>query len=71
MTWAFWRSLSYGQASATRYEIACVSADFDLGLTLGFLGSGGIQVLGLGVADDTFGRGLWGAVLAAQTAGAA
>ncbi|MFB7615821.1 MFS transporter [Kitasatospora sp. NPDC056181] len=32
--------------------------------------AGGIQVLGLGVADDTFGRGLWGAVLAAQMAGA-
>ncbi|MFG2903908.1 MFS transporter [Kitasatospora sp. NPDC048286] len=32
--------------------------------------AGGVQVLGLGVADDTFGRGLWGAVLAAQMAGA-
>ncbi|MFJ8791768.1 MFS transporter [Streptomyces sp. NPDC102462] len=32
--------------------------------------AGGVQVLGPGIADDTFGRGLWGAVLAAQMAGA-
>jgi MFS family permease len=32
--------------------------------------AGGVQVLGPVVADDTFGRGLWGAVLAAQMAGA-
>ncbi|MFE6055015.1 MFS transporter [Kitasatospora sp. NPDC056446] len=32
--------------------------------------AGGIQVLGLGIADAGFGRGPWGAVLAAQTAGA-
>ncbi|MFD7906058.1 MFS transporter [Kitasatospora sp. NPDC059747] len=32
--------------------------------------AGGIQVLGLGIADDTFGRGWWGAVLAAQMIGA-
>lgn len=32
--------------------------------------AGGVQVLGPGIADGTFGRGLWGAVLAAQMAGA-
>ncbi|MGW7256818.1 MFS transporter [Streptomyces sp. NPDC054834] len=32
--------------------------------------AGGVQVLGPVVADDTFGRGLWGAVLAAQMTGA-
>lgn len=32
--------------------------------------AGGIQVLGPVVADDTFGRGVWGAVLAAQMLGA-
>ncbi|MFF4402670.1 MFS transporter [Streptomyces sp. NPDC001480] len=32
--------------------------------------AGGVQVLGPVVADDTFGRGLWGAVLAAEMAGA-
>ncbi|MGI5439749.1 MFS transporter [Streptomyces shenzhenensis] len=32
--------------------------------------AGGVQVLGPGIADDTFGRGLWGTVLAAQMAGA-
>ncbi|MFB7501327.1 MFS transporter [Streptomyces sp. NPDC056161] len=32
--------------------------------------AGGVQVLGPDIADDTFGRGLWGAVLAAQMAGA-
>ncbi|WP_405606832.1 MFS transporter [Streptomyces sp. NBC_00076] len=32
--------------------------------------AGGIQVLGPVVADDTFGRGVWGVVLAAQMAGA-
>ncbi|MFG3589812.1 MFS transporter [Streptomyces sp. NPDC047990] len=32
--------------------------------------AGGVQVLGPAVADATFGRGAWGAVLAAQMAGA-
>ncbi|GHE14128.1 MFS transporter [Streptomyces alanosinicus] len=32
--------------------------------------AGGVQVLGPVVADDTFGRGAWGTVLAAQMAGA-
>ncbi|MFD8423367.1 MFS transporter [Streptomyces sp. NPDC059466] len=32
--------------------------------------AGGVQVLGPAVADATFGRGVWGAVLAAQMAGA-
>jgi predicted MFS family arabinose efflux permease len=32
--------------------------------------AGGIHVLGPVVADDTFGRGVWGVVLAAQMAGA-
>ncbi|MFF3469126.1 MFS transporter [Streptomyces sp. NPDC002619] len=32
--------------------------------------AGGVQVLGPVVADDTFGRGIWGTVLAAQMAGA-
>ncbi|MEU5599877.1 MFS transporter [Streptomyces sp. NPDC020298] len=32
--------------------------------------AGGVQVLGPVVADDTFGRGMWGAVLAAEMAGA-
>lgn len=32
--------------------------------------AGGVQVLGPHIADDTFGRGLWGMALAAQMAGA-
>ncbi|MFJ3309392.1 MFS transporter [Streptomyces sp. NPDC086549] len=32
--------------------------------------AGGVQVLGPVVADDTFGRGVWGTVLAAEMAGA-
>ncbi|MDA0562778.1 MFS transporter [Streptomonospora sp. S1-112] len=32
--------------------------------------AGGVKVLGAGVADETIGRGLWGLVLSAETAGA-